>query len=36
MSRRRTLAKYKTDVQPFLEPFDAFAATSTVGATWTP
>ena len=26
------LAKYKTDVQPFLEPFEAFAATSTVGA----
>ncbi len=25
------LAKYKTDVQPFLEPFDAFAATSEVG-----
>lgn len=25
------LAKYKTDVQPFLEPFDAFAATSAVG-----
>ncbi len=25
------LAKYKSDVQPFLEPFEAFAATSTVG-----
>jgi Protein of unknown function (DUF3352) len=25
------LAAYKTDVQPFLEPFDAFAATTTVG-----
>jgi Protein of unknown function (DUF3352) len=25
------LAKYKTDVQPFLEPFETFAATSTVG-----
>jgi hypothetical protein len=25
------LAKYKTDVQPYLEPFDAFAATSSVG-----
>ncbi len=25
------LAKYKTDVQPFLLPFDAFAATTTVG-----
>jgi len=28
------LTKYKTDVQPFLEPFDAFAASSTVGGTY--
>lgn len=26
------LAKYKTDVQPYLEPFDAFAVTSEVGS----
>lgn len=28
------LAKYKSDVQPFLEPFDAFAASSAVGGTY--
>ena len=28
------LTKYKSDVQPFLEPFDAFAASSTVGGTY--
>jgi len=28
------LAKYKSDVQPFLVPFDAFAASSSVGGTY--